>query len=559
MKHVLLSFFLLALLFSEAGAQQMSVKSFRSLPLDQTARITDPVIDQNGDKCALIKMVTTETGFVFEGGMMGIMKTLKKTGEWWIYVPYGSKKITIKHDQLGVLRDYVYPETISEATVYEMVLVTGKIKTIVEAPEIESAWLLVQTEPEGAELYLDEQYLGQTPFQKKLKKQKYNYRLTKAKYQPAAGVIDLTRTGDKEKLTLKLKPNFASLRLESEPESGATVLLDGNPTGKTTPCTLTEVMAGEHRLKFLREWYEPTERSMTVKAGVPQTLTVRLKQAFGTVSVETAEGAEIRIDNKPVGTGGYTGRLLPGVYTVSATKPKHEDARATVEIIAGETQTLNLIPRPKYGTLDIASDPWEADIYIEGKKQGETPKTLKNLLEGVYEIKLTKPGYKDVVQTVQVTEGKTQTLSVKLEKSDSFPSGFFQVGDKVRVKRSISTPKCDWGEVKHGDVGIVKEVGLTGDYDMLVDFPSQNGWQAVSDEMERVEHVQTSIIQSFQVGDKVRVKRSISTPKRKWGEVKHGDVGIVKEVGLTGDYDMLVDFPSQNGWQAVSDEMERVR
>jgi len=35
-------------------------------------------------------MVTTQTGFVFEGGMMGIMKTLKKTGE---YYPMGRKII----------------------------------------------------------------------------------------------------------------------------------------------------------------------------------------------------------------------------------------------------------------------------------------------------------------------------------------------------------------------------------------------------------------------------------------------------------------------------------
>lgn len=57
-------------------------------------------------------MVTTQQGFVWEGGTLGIIKIEKKTGEYWVYLPHGSKKITIKHDKLGLLRDYVFPEAI---------------------------------------------------------------------------------------------------------------------------------------------------------------------------------------------------------------------------------------------------------------------------------------------------------------------------------------------------------------------------------------------------------------------------------------------------------------
>ncbi|MEI6580396.1 MAG: hypothetical protein WCN92_13170, partial [Eubacteriales bacterium] len=78
-------------------AQQISVKSFRVLSNDLDARASYPKEDKNGEKAALIKIVTTETGFEFDGGMIGIVSTVQKTGEIWLYVPRGSKAVTIKH------------------------------------------------------------------------------------------------------------------------------------------------------------------------------------------------------------------------------------------------------------------------------------------------------------------------------------------------------------------------------------------------------------------------------------------------------------------------------
>ena len=65
--------------------------------------------DQNGEVAALIRVVTPEKGFVFDGGMMGIVGTKQDVGEILVYVPHGIQKITVKHEQLGILRDYYFP------------------------------------------------------------------------------------------------------------------------------------------------------------------------------------------------------------------------------------------------------------------------------------------------------------------------------------------------------------------------------------------------------------------------------------------------------------------
>ena len=84
----------LSLLFVviDVSSQTIAVKSFRKLETDQEARIASPKIDQNGKKCAIIKVVTTQTGFVFDFGMIGnAIATEQKTGELWVWVPAGAR------------------------------------------------------------------------------------------------------------------------------------------------------------------------------------------------------------------------------------------------------------------------------------------------------------------------------------------------------------------------------------------------------------------------------------------------------------------------------------
>ncbi|MCF0168449.1 MAG: PEGA domain-containing protein, partial [Bacteroidales bacterium] len=48
---------------------QLSVASFTQLN-DLDASVNEPKTDQNGEKCAIIKVVTTETGFTFDCGQL---------------------------------------------------------------------------------------------------------------------------------------------------------------------------------------------------------------------------------------------------------------------------------------------------------------------------------------------------------------------------------------------------------------------------------------------------------------------------------------------------------
>lgn len=100
-----------------AWAQRYSVESFKVLPNDVSAFI-NPVRDLNDEDCGLIKVIASPD-FAFSTPL-GIVKRDDRVGEIWLYLPRGSKKMTLKHPRWGVMRDYVFPVRIESHKTYEL-------------------------------------------------------------------------------------------------------------------------------------------------------------------------------------------------------------------------------------------------------------------------------------------------------------------------------------------------------------------------------------------------------------------------------------------------------
>lgn len=102
-----------------AVAQQFTVERFRPLPNDITAYM-QPVKDLNGEACALVKVVG-DKDFVFSSPL-GIVKRVDEVGETWIYLPHGTRLLTLKHPRWGVLRNYRFPSPLESRLTYELVV-----------------------------------------------------------------------------------------------------------------------------------------------------------------------------------------------------------------------------------------------------------------------------------------------------------------------------------------------------------------------------------------------------------------------------------------------------
>ena len=137
-------FILLCICSTAVWAQDFRVTSFSLLESDLTARV-DPVLDLNGDACALVR-VMADKRFEFSGPL-GVVKREDKTAEILLYVPAGTKALTISHPRWGMLRNFMLPLVLEGRRTYELVLRPTAVveavpelmtDTLIERPVVES-------------------------------------------------------------------------------------------------------------------------------------------------------------------------------------------------------------------------------------------------------------------------------------------------------------------------------------------------------------------------------------------------------------------------------------
>ncbi len=222
---------LMLLCFNDLAAQTMSVQSFDAAINDMDARVNFPRTDPNGRKAALIKIETTEKGFAFDVGQLGVVDVVEnKVAEVWVYIPQGAIRIEIMHQQLGKLQ-YEFPMAIEEATVYDMKLTTAKIRTVYEEDD-GGQFFILRTTPSEVEVKIDDE----TPItvtsgfiNKFLTYGEHSYSVSAPLYTTVDG--NVTIANDRVDSSIELTPAFGFLNVDSEPV--AEVEINGLSVGNT--------------------------------------------------------------------------------------------------------------------------------------------------------------------------------------------------------------------------------------------------------------------------------------------------------------------------------------
>ena len=198
------------------------------------------------------------------------------------------------------------------------------------------------------------------------------------------------------------------------------------------------------------------------------------------------------------------------------------------------------------------------ELYAEVTTQRERRQLREEASRTEAEVKGAElqfeQAYKTYAQRLVKNQEKIDERLEKLKVSGVMVVGSIggapRIGDRVRVKASVGSPKFGWGSVSKGAVGTL--VKIESDEKYIVDFDEQSGWMADPAELEVVSA--SSAPRRFQRGDKVRVKPSIDSPKYGWGSVSRSSVGTFREYDSDGD--PVIDFPEQKEWHATADEIE---
>lgn len=240
-----------------ANADGISVASFKLLETDLTANTYGTQkMDQNGEKAALIKIVTQEDGFSFDGGSLGIVGSENKNGEIWLYVPRHAQKLTITHKSFGVLRDYYYPISIQGGRTYEMLLDIGIGK-----------YVTITTSIAQSDVTVDGEQVGKSPiYNRYMTFGKHNIVAQKDLYEGSKTIsivpADSTK-GRVESIEMKdMRRYYGDVNIRVD--KNAEIYFNDNLVGKGSWTTL--LREGNYMVETRKAECDPAKTSFTVKA-----------------------------------------------------------------------------------------------------------------------------------------------------------------------------------------------------------------------------------------------------------------------------------------------------
>ncbi len=418
MKKTLLLFFTL-LISCVAFSQNMSVSSFRYLENDLSGSYAK-VEDINNQICALIKVSLPLSGVEFTG--TGLESYEQKTGEYWVFVSPGMKFITIKHRDFHPIRSYAFPQQIKSARTYEMVVTIDKITPPTEEI-ITNQYLIIKSNTPEANIFVNDEYLGKQSVMKYLPLfQSHTYRVEAPLHHTKSGSLTL-EVENKTTLQIDLDPAFGYLKVNTIPESGAEIQINGKSQSQITPFTSQKLESGKYEIRALKAMYKSAPQQVEIKDGQTTEITINLIPTFAQAEITCQDqDAEIYIDGTFRSKGSFKERLSEGVHLLEVKKQSHRTIKKNINVISGQPLKENITNLQAInGKLNISSTPFEADIYIDGKHYGQTPNIISQLIIGKHQIRLEKNGFKPLQETINIEEGKIAEYNFALQEKPKVP------------------------------------------------------------------------------------------------------------------------------------------
>lgn len=291
--------------------------------------------------------------------------------------------------------------------------------------EAASASLTIESLPSGAEVLSGGVWKGRTP-------------LTLA-VQPGEHLFDLMFEGRRKPLRAvaregavvvhhvefdsappALEVKTSSLRVTTQP-ANLRVLVDGVSHGMS-PVTIEDIAPGAHKVQVVGA-ANTIERTVDVVAGEAAAVIITAPAApagplAGWLTVSAPVPLQIREDGEIIGTSAASKIMLPA--------GRHDLVLVNDAIGFSEKRTVQVDPRSNASVkvdlpnapLSINALPW-AEVWLDGKRLGETPIGNLQVRIGAHEIVFRHPEFGERKQTVTVTLNAPARVSVDMRKSGS--------------------------------------------------------------------------------------------------------------------------------------------
>ena len=277
--------------------------------------------------------------------------------------------------------------------------------------------LAVQSNPSGVPVFVDGVEHGKTPARVSLPPGSH---ILELRGQGVPRVIPVSVTAGAEVsqyLEFAEAPVTGQLAVQSEP-AGAKVLVDGTDRG-VAPVTISDLAPGDHRVELQADGVT-AKHTVTVQAGGTASLVVPIGAAAaggpvsGWVTVNAPFSLEIREQGRLLGSSDADRVMMAaGRHQLEFVNDAlgYRSTRV-VQVAPGKVASVSLeLPQ---GVVNLNASPW-AEVWIDGRRVGETPIGNLAVSIGPHEIVFKHPQLGEKRQAISVTLGGPVRLSVDMK------------------------------------------------------------------------------------------------------------------------------------------------
>jgi hypothetical protein len=204
------------------------------------------------------------------------------------------------------------------------------------------------------------------------------------------------------------------LRVNSSPE-GAEVFLDDRYLGRTL-LVMDGIQIGEYTVRLEQSGYHSWSRTIQIRSNRTEYIAADLEQIqrYGTIAIQSnIRDARIYIDGQLAGSTQKDStvlleRIQEGSHSIWISLEGYIDWSTEINVRSNQhlQLTVNLERILQTGTLEITSNISSVRIYLDGNYYGQTSSSqsvrLQNIEEGTYTLRVTREGYQDYTDTINI-------------------------------------------------------------------------------------------------------------------------------------------------------------
>jgi len=228
-------------------------------------------------------------------------------------------------------------------TLEQEVDIEGLGKTQAIDISLQPAWGQVEftTVPEGADLFIDQRLIGQTPLSAEVLETGSQLTLKAPGYKTLQQQVRVKAGSKAEHPLIEMIVADGTVTINSSPQ-GASITIDKQFKG-TTPMDVAVTPFASHNVELFLEGYLNAKRSVRVKPEQQSEISVNLTPNIGTVRLNiTPADATILVDGKRSGSGSQTLSLNAKPHSISVEKSGYETKSMTVTPRPGHQQALTV-------------------------------------------------------------------------------------------------------------------------------------------------------------------------------------------------------------------------